>query len=145
MTMNEFYLYQEQLFDSYSKRTIKYIGIDIYREEETLAKRELSLSSLSCKEEVKLSCGDTYHWEDDTYLQFELYGLPIVIRDPLLGKALFSLPPKRRDVLLLFYFAGKNEPQIGRLLHISTSAVNRRRHTALNRLKELLEEMDYGA
>ena len=63
---------------------------------------------------------------------------------PALGQALSSLPPKRRDVVLLFYFADQNEPQIGRLLNITTMAVNARRRKALAALRELLE-VEYGA
>ena len=53
-------------------------------------------------------------------------------------------PHKRRDVVLLFYFADQNEPQIGKLLNITTMAVNSRRRKALAALRELLE-VKYGA
>ena len=111
MTMEEFNLYQEQIFDSFSKRIIKHIGIDIHNEDEALAKVETSISCLPFKEAAKLSTEDTYQLEDSSVMRFEVYGFPVEVKDPLLGQALLSLPPKRRDVILLFYFADRNEPQ----------------------------------
>ena len=95
-------------------------------------------------ETAKLSAEDTYDLGDDVCARFDLLGIPIEVHDPALGQALSSLPPKRRDVVLLFYFADQNEPQIGKLLHITTMAVNARRRKALAALREFLE-VEYGA
>ena len=78
-------------------------------------------------------------------MAFHVRGLSVIVRDAVLGQALFALPPKRRDVVLLFYFAERNEPQIGRLLNLDTSTINRRRSAALSNLKAILEAMGYGA
>ena len=121
MTMDEFQLYHEQTFDSFSKRVIKNIAIDILREEARLAKRETSLSALSAQDAARLSAEDTYELDEEVSMSLDLHGYPIQVHDPILGRALLALPPKRRDVVLLFYFADRNEPQIGRLLHLSTS------------------------
>ena len=145
MTMEKFNLYQEQIFDSFNKRIIKHIGIDIHNEDEALAKVETSISCLPFKEAAKLSTEDTYQLEDSSVMRFEVYGFPVEVKDPLLGQALLSLPPKRRDVILLFYFADRNEPQIGQLLHIATMTVNTRRKKALSALREILEGLQYGA
>ena len=133
MTTDEFRLYHEQTFDSFSKRVIKHIAIDIHNAEAALSKVEVSLSA-----------EDTYDLGDDVCVRFDLLGIPIEVHDPALGQALSSLPPKRRDVVLLFYFADQNEPQIGKLLNITTMAVNSRRRKALAALRELLE-VEYGA
>ena len=106
---------------------------------------ETSISCLPFMEAAKLSTEDTYHLEDGAAIRFEVYGFPVEIGDPMLGQALLSLPPKRRDVILLFYFADQNEPQIGQLLHIATMTVNTRRKKALSALREILEGLQYGA
>ena len=144
MTTDEFRLYHEQTFDSFSKRVIKHIAIDIHNAEAALSKVEVSLSALPYSETAKLSAEDTYDLNDDVCARFDLLGIPIEVHDPALGQALSSLPPKRRDVVLLFYFADQNEPQIGKLLNITTMAVNSRRRKALAALRELLE-VEYGA
>ena len=124
MTMDEFQLYHEQTFDSFSKRVIKNIAIDILREEARLAKRETSLSALSARTPPDCPPRITYELDEEVSMSLDLHGYPIQVHDPILGRALLALPPKRRDVVLLFYFADRNEPQIGRLLHLSTSAVS---------------------
>ena len=144
MTLEDFYLYQEINFDAFSKSTIKRISAKIFKEIAAKAERETLFSALSFIDEQKLCTEDIYSLEDDGN-RFWVLGIPVVIRDPRLGKALSTLPPKRRDVILLFYFADKNEPQIGKLLHLSPQAVNYRHGTALKRLKEILEAMDYEA
>ena len=144
MTMEDFRLFHEKNFDSFSKSTIKSASARIRKELAAQAEREVELSALPFQAMQQLCTEDTYPVEEEC-VAFSVQGRTVIVHDGLLARALFSLPPKRRDVLLLFYFVDKNEPQIGRLLHISTSAVNRRRSTALNRLKEILEAMDYGA
>ena len=139
ITTDEFRLYHEQTFDSFSKRVIKHIAIDIHNAEAALSKVEVSLSTLPYSEAAKLAAEDTYDLGDDVCVRFDLLGIPIEVHDPALGQALSSLSPKRRDVVLLFYFA-----QIGKLLNITTMAVNSRRRKALAALRELLE-VEYGA
>ncbi len=143
MTLDEFYLYQEENFDAFSKSTIKRISAKIFNEIAARAEREITLSALSFRDEQKLCTEDTYALEDDGIL-FWVQGKPVVVHDNVLGQALSALPPKRRDVILLFYFTDRNEPQIGQLLHLSTPAVNYRHGKALTRLKEILEAMGYG-
>ena len=55
MTTDEFRLYHEQTFDSFSKRVIKHIAIDIHNAEAALSKVEVSLSALPYSETAKLS------------------------------------------------------------------------------------------
>lgn len=143
MTIEEFSAYQEDIFDSFTKKVIRNISNDIHKEETAQADMETSLSELSPKEAAEFSTVDTYHLTDYETMRFELHGFPIEIGDPLLGQALFLLPPKRRDVVLLFYFADRNEPQIGKLLHITTMAVNVRHKKALATLREILEGLQH--
>lgn len=143
MTIEEFSAYQEDIFDSFTKKVLRHISIDIHKEEKARADIETSISGLSTKEAAALSTVDTYHLVDHETLRFELYGFPIEVDDPLIGQALMLLPPKRRDVVLLFYFADRNEPQISELLHITTMAVNVRHKKALSALREILEGLQY--
>ena len=143
MTKDEFYSKQEQLFDSFSKRVIKNIAIDIYRTDAAIAKKEISLSDLSYKDEAKLYTSDTYTLDDTYGINLNISGCPIVVHDSVLGQALMSLPPKSRNVILLFYFADKNDPQISKMLNVTTATINNRRRKALTMLKEILEELQY--
>ena len=141
MTMDAFYAYQEQLFDSFSKRVIKHIGIDIHNEQKTLAEAEVTFSALPKRDMNALFTEDTYQLETSGETFF-VRGTAITVSGPL-GQALYFLPPQRRDVLLLFYFANKSDPQIGNILNLTAAAVNYRRKKALDALREILEAMNH--
>ena len=65
----------------------------------------------------------------------EVDGISVDIHDPDLVKALRFLVPQKRDILLLAYFLGKSDAEIGKLLNISKSTAQRRRASALQRMK----------
>lgn len=141
MTLEEFHAYQEQTFDAFCKAVIRNESVDAHRELAAKARQEVSMSALSADKLLSLSAEDTYNLYRKTYY----VGNSIVhVCDPMLGEALQFIPPQRRNILLLFYFLGYSEPQIGRLLGISTSTVHYRRDAALRRLRELLEAMEHG-
>ena len=121
---------------------IRCVGVG--REGAGLGRREPSLYGLHAQVADRVAAEDTSELDEAVSVSLDRHGYPIQVHDPKLGRALLALPPKRRDVVLLFYFADRNEPQIGRLLHLSTSAVSLRRKKALSALRELLER-EYGA
>lgn len=141
MTQEEFYTYQEQTFDSYAKKVIRNEGKNARKELSRRAKREVSLSSLPEEALFHLSSEDVYHPESMTFF---VWGEAVTVHDVLLGQALASLPPQRRDVILLSYFLEQTDLQIGARLHLDPSTIRYRRKTALQRLKELLEDLDDG-
>lgn len=143
MTTEEFYTYQEQLFDAFSKRVIKNLGIDIFHELLSQSEKEISLSTLPQRDLASLCTADTYQLErnETTFLVGEER---IVVTDSRLGQALYFLSPKHRNVLLLHYFADKNELQIGKILNITAAAaVNYRKKKGLDVLRSILEAMKY--
>ena len=71
MTTDEFRLYHEQTFDSFSKRVIRHIAIDIHNAEAALSKVEVSLSTLPYSEAAKLAAEDTYDLGDDVCVRFD--------------------------------------------------------------------------
>lgn len=73
---------------------------------------------------------------------FPVRGYLIQVYDPDLGEVLQRLSPQRRDVLLLGYFLGFNDYQIGRVLHIDHKTVDYRRTEGLRRLRELLKDLE---
>ena len=69
---------------------------------------------------------------------FDVEGLKIPIVNPDLAKALSSMPPQKRNILLLAYIIGDNDAELGSVLHISKSAAQRRRIAALERIQRLM-------
>ena len=141
MTLEQFYTYQEQTFDSYLNTLIKNEGRDARKEAARRAEHEISISQLMEKEVACIAVADTYDLDKMT---FYVRDNAVAVNDALLGQAIATLPPKRREVILLSYFLGKNDPQIGALLHLTPNTIRYRRQTALERLKKILEALGHG-
>lgn len=140
MTLEQFYTYQEQTFDSYVAVVIKNESRNAKKEIARRAKHEISLSQLMNDEVAQIAAADDYDLESMT---FSVAGGTVTIHDILLGQALASLTPQRREVILLSYFLKKNDPQIAAILNLGKDAVFFRRNSTLQRLKEILEDLNY--
>lgn len=140
MTRAEYYRYLEQTFDSFTKKVIKSKSIDIFREYNRQAKREVSLSDVSLSNISMLaSVMDTYQpYRKD----FTVKNYVVQVCDPVIGELLQYLTPQRRDVVLLYYFLDLNDVEIGKLLHLDNTTIKYRRKTALKLLKEMMEDVD---
>lgn len=140
MTLEQFYTYQEQTFDSFLNRLVKNESKNAKKEIARRAEHEISMSQLLQDELSHIAISDVYDIERMT---FYVKGNKITVNDILLGQAIASLPPNRRDVILLAYFMGKNDPQIGALLHLTPNTIRYRREKSLKRLKDILEALAY--
>lgn len=140
MTLEQFYTYQEQTFDSYTATVIRNESKNSKKEIARRAEREISLSQLMKDELAQIAAADDYDLESMTFF---VAGDTVKIRNVLLGQAIASLPPQRREVILLSYFLNKNDPQIAALLNLGTDAVFFRRNSSLQRLKKILEDLKY--
>ena len=58
--------------------------------------------------------------------------------ESLVTSALATLPKGERDVMVLFYFLGYTQPQIGRLLRLKPGTVGKRLHVAKSRIRRQL-------
>lgn len=140
VTMAEFQLYQEQTFDSYAKRLIRNESIDARRELARRTEREVSLSALPYDDLPAAAHEDKYFLET---LDIHSRAGEVEVLDHLLGQAIMSLAPKWRDVIVMYYFMDMTDEKIGGILQLTTGAIRRRRQTALERLKTMLEDMGY--
>lgn len=140
MTLEQFYTYQEQTFDSYVAIVIKNESKDAKKAIARRTEREISLSQLMQEELAQITATDEYNLESMTFF---VAGDTVTIHDMLLGQALASLTPQRREVILLSYFLKKNDPQIAAILNLGKDAVFFRRKSTLQRLKDILEDLNY--
>ena len=62
------------------------------------------------------------------------------IRDELVAGAFVKLPEQEQQILILHYVATMADTNIGRLMGMSRSAVQRHRTKALNELRKRLED-----
>ncbi len=140
MNAQQFRVYQEQTFDSFCKKTIRNEGIDAHRELAYRAKHEIQLSALSESDWVQLGIEDKYR---PYQMCFSVMGHSVTVYDRDLAEALQYIIPQHRHILLLSYFLGYTDLEIGYMLGISNHAVRIRRNAALHRLQMLLEGKGY--
>ncbi|WP_142428806.1 sigma factor-like helix-turn-helix DNA-binding protein [Enterococcus faecalis] len=74
--------------------------------------------------------------EQDVYF---LFGMEILISDQKLSAAIDQLSDTRKKIVLLYYFAGFNDTEIGKIFNMSTSGIWYQRTKAVEQLK-----MEYG-
>lgn len=132
--MGENLIYQ---FDAYCKRTLRNERIDYYRQKQYRMKHEVFLSDL---EDGLL---ENYFVTNDTYMLgdiFTVLGHEIAVYDDCLAKALHRLPEKKLKVILMSFFLGMSDAEIGRILNRAGSSIHTRRVSALVMLKKLMEE-----
>ena len=106
---------------------------NIQRDYARLRDREKSLDDLNASELEQTATVDKYFMDEHV---FEVLGLPVVVTGNLLAEALAQLPADKRDVILLSYFLGMSDREIGERLNAARQTVSRHR---LNTLKELRE------
>ncbi len=70
-------------------------------------------------------------------------GDTIDVKDEDLIDVLQFIIPQQRKIVLLYYFLGLNDVEIGKLLKVSGYSVRNRRVKALNKLKAFLDAKGY--
>ena len=136
-------IFNEITFEAYCKTTIDRAILKGRKAKAQRAAWEFSLSDLTDTLMYRLSADDQ-PVEDAVQRSmqrpavFRVRDVEIIVHDPDLGQALSFVPPQKRDVLLLYYFADMSDAEIGRKLGVSKSAVQRRRVSAMEILKNFL-------
>lgn len=138
MTQQEYERRQEMTFDSFCMKVIQNEATSIIRELSIREKHETPLEELTAEELNELQAEDQYNPYKAT---FHVRGESVIVHDPELAEALRYISAKMRDVILLFYFLDRTETQIGQLMGITQSTVNRRRISTLHQLQKLIEAM----
>lgn len=106
---------------------------------------EEAIEALEVSRQYELaSIERTTDGEDDTLAEIDRAGTPdpeieaLADRDALL-RAVQKLPPRERMVVLLRFFAGLSQQQVGERLNVSQMHVSRLQHRALQKLRSLLQ------
>ena len=99
--------------------------------------REKPLDTLPQAEMDKLCTLDEY--PSDSFI-FSAFGYDLHIRDELVAGAFASLPEQARQILILHCVAAMADGEIGSLVGMSRSAVQRHRTKSLNELRQRLED-----
>ncbi|MDR1464300.1 MAG: sigma-70 family RNA polymerase sigma factor [Oscillospiraceae bacterium] len=126
-------------FDCLMKRVLggesKNAHIEIARQ----AERETMFSELTENQHNSLSVTDEYPSDKTRY---QVMGFDVDVRGDLLTVALDTLPPNKRDVILLAYFMNMTDVEIARITGFTPANIHYHRTSALKKLKNFLEKED---
>ena len=137
MILEQFNTYMEQCFDSFCKTVIRNESRNIHKRLKYLAEHEKSLYDLSADEASKLLTENVCFMENKL---FHMDGLWFSIDNKELADAISFLTPQRRELILLSFFLGYSDAQIGRKLNVPPDTISYRKNAAIEKLKDLLGE-----
>lgn len=131
--------YNEMLYEAYCKAAIDNAILKARQKKAAHGQLVASLSDLSDAD--LLSLADKWEPElPDEPFTYLIRGQAIQVKDRRLGQALFSLLPRDREIILLYYFLGLRDEAVAKRLNMSRATVQRRREKAQKKLKTILEE-----
>ena len=140
ITQQEFVDFQERNFIVFCKRTIDNCSAYAKRSFINSKKRNETLMDCLLQEQASSAVVDDYH----TYTRcFDVRGISLVVRDEAMGECLQYIPPNKRSVLLLSYFAEYSDTEIANHLGITKAAVHYRKKDAIKRLRAMMEAMNH--
>ncbi|HGT0126856.1 sigma factor-like helix-turn-helix DNA-binding protein [Clostridioides difficile] len=124
-------------FDCKLKRVVKGVVRNYYRELRRRRKKEISYCELPEIVVEKLAVWDEY---ESGYTAFDVCGIEIRVLDDDLADAIKSLSEKDRAILLMYFFLGMSDGEIGDKLKINRSTSFRSRKNSLEEIRKQLKE-----
>lgn len=125
-------------FDAYCKLILSHEALDYLREMNRRREREISFSDLSQSELDRLCTVDKH--PSDSYV-FSSHGYDLRIDSELVAEAFASLPEQEQSILILRFALDLTDQEIGMLMGMSRSAVQRRRAKTLSELRTKLKAL----
>lgn len=119
-------------FDAFCKLVLSHEALDYLRELRRRRDRETSFDALSQSEMDKLCSVDSYPSEHNV---FSAYGYDLLIDNELVAEAFAELPMPEQSILILRFVLELTDKEIGDLMGMSQSAVQRRRTKTLKELR----------
>ena len=119
-------------YDAFCKAVLRNEAKDYLREMGQQRDREKSLDALTQQELDKLSTVDYY--PSDSYV-FSSHGYDLLIDNELVAEAFASLPQQEQSILILHCVLDLADGEIGSLMGMSRSAVQRHRTRTLKQLR----------
>ena len=122
-------------FDCYCKLVLRHEAVDYLRELKYRRDNETVFSALPQAEMDKLSTTDRY--PSDSYV-FSSYGCDLPIENELVAEAFASLSALDQGILILRCVLDLTDKEIGQIMGLSRSAVQKRRTQTIKALREKL-------
>jgi len=128
-------------FDCYIKIKMRFAAIDHENELKRRQDGEVLFSEVSGDELFNLAVVDEYFADDNV---FDVFGRKVSVNNPDIAEALRTLPSRKRDVILLYFFIGFKDWEIAELFGLTNSTIAKDRRAALQLLREVMEGRSDG-
>lgn len=126
------------LFDAFCKTVLRNEAQNYFRDMKRRRDREVSLGSLSQADLDKLFTVD--HYPSDSFT-FSSHGCDLHIDNELVAEAFAALPSIEQSILILHCVLDMADGEIGGLVGMSRSAVQRHRTNTLSELRKQLKAL----
>lgn len=123
-------------FCCYCVKILRGAALNYLEELKVLWEKEISLSYLKTSDRKQPLVYDSFL--DTEY--FMILGIKIPIRDADISEALCCLPEEKRKIILMYFFLGMTEKEIGSHMNLVQSTVHYHKEKSLKLMKEILEE-----
>ena len=133
----------EYKFNAFCKVVLRNAALGAYRDFGRKQKHEVSLDYLLSDTSFEPFITDNYFEQYDKPTVFVVKGQEIIVASERLADALSKLPAQRRAVLLMYFFLGYTDKEIGNVYGRSRSTANYWKLASLKKLRKELEETDY--
>lgn len=124
-------------FGAFCVKVLKNEARHIHRENKQCLVHEKSINELSNAELSELADYDNYFENEHI---FNVDGKDVVVNGDVLAQALNNLPADRRDIILLSYFLGMTDREIGERLNTLRQTISKRRAGTLKNLRKYLKK-----
>lgn len=125
----------EYAFNAFCKVVLRNAARNAYRDLGRKQKHEISLDYLMSETPFEPFTTDNY-FEQYEPTSFVVKGQEIIVVNKRLADALSKLPEQRRTVLLMYFFLGYTDAEIGREYGRSRSTANYWKYAALKQLRK---------
>lgn len=130
----------QHTFDSYCRVVVRNEARNIKKSQKRIQGLQTSLEHISNDEKEALYYYDSNLTNSEVFL---INGLKIVVQDVDLAGIIKLLPDDLEEIILLYYFVGLNDREIGERYGLSAGSLWSLRQRAVRLLQRYLEEWDY--
>lgn len=132
----------ERTFNAFCKIVLYHAALGAYKKLRKKQQFEVSLDYLREFDFEPVTTTDEYFVKYDVPTAFTLCGKTVIVESEQLAAALLRLPEKWREVLLLHYYLGYSDAEIGEMFGVCRSTIFRRRKRALRLIRKAMEALE---
>ena len=133
----------EYMFNAFCKVVLRNAALGAYRDFGRKQKHEISLDYLLSDTPFEPFTTDNYFEQYDNPTVFVVKGQEIIVASKRLADALLRLSVQRRTVLLMYFFLGYTDREIGNEYGRSRSTANYWKLASLKKLRKELKKTNY--